>query len=258
MATSNDLTALKARVAALGFKLVTCDGLREHGRDDNPEYAGLYILDPETDVLEIVSAGSAKDDLDEIVGWCEEEEKKQGLARKLVADGANEEPATARAETVAVYARRELGTVQDVINEVIHVARLGQADNEDPGTAFRAIERIANEGYDILHGEAWDRIGQALDLLERMGTEAKRLNLVDRADEAREGDDDKPANDGMFDLICGIDRVQAVATAVEKTVETDWPEYSLAGRSDAIRLFSVLAAEVERVQAMALNLEVGK
>jgi hypothetical protein len=162
-------------------------------------------------------------------------------------------------ETVAVYARRELGTVQDVINDVNHVARLGPADNEDPGTAVRAIERIANEGYDILHGEAWDRIGQALDLLERMGTEAKRLNLVDRAAAHEpEANADRKHADTAFDLLCALEGVQALALATESRIESDWPEFGAAG-SDSLRLFGVLTHELERVHALVEKLNgVGK
>jgi hypothetical protein len=64
---------LKARVEPLGHKLVRSEGL--HDPRGNV-YTGFSILNPETDELVIVTAGSAKDDEVEVETWvvdCEED-----------------------------------------------------------------------------------------------------------------------------------------------------------------------------------------
>lgn len=162
MDSQQDITALRARVEKLGCKLLEND-------EDQPE-RGYYIqlADGRIDVAysNVYPSGISE--------WLDEQEGSAAGAVRRAADRVREdddEPVTDRAQTDAEYARRELSTVQDVITEVIHVARLGQADNEDPATAFRAIERIANEAFDVLHGEAWDRIGAALE----RGDNAARL-----------------------------------------------------------------------------------
>ena len=70
--TSDNFTELKARVAALGHRLVTNDGQLEG--DGVTPYTALYILDPTTNKLVIVTAGDQESDEFEVEGWCAQRE----------------------------------------------------------------------------------------------------------------------------------------------------------------------------------------
>ncbi len=86
MATSTlkpTIENLKQRVAALGHRLVTYPGLRDH---QEAEYTGLYILDPKTEELVIVSAGGESDDAHEVAGWCIEREARSATSEATVDD----------------------------------------------------------------------------------------------------------------------------------------------------------------------------
>lgn len=76
------IAELRARVEALGYRLVTNSA--EVESDGETNYVGLYILDPRTNELDIVTAGSAEDDVSEIESWCKSRESERIIAGETV------------------------------------------------------------------------------------------------------------------------------------------------------------------------------
>jgi hypothetical protein len=131
-------SALRARVEALGHRLVICKGLiDQNGR----EYAGLHILNPQADELVIISAGSAEDDAHEVNGWCEKREH----GAKVFADADNN-GAGARLLNRKLVLREPEHMEASVLAERIRVlAQLGreQSNDFDVGVVFGTIEETA-------------------------------------------------------------------------------------------------------------------
>ncbi len=125
------LKALKTRVAALRHKLVTNDGQRES--DGVTPYTALYILDPATDKLVIVTAGDRESDEFEVEGWCKQrEDRAVGPAKRR--NVANEAAAGQLSKATA-----ELLELMVCIGLNDRLEALGIRDSDGPEAAVRFI-----------------------------------------------------------------------------------------------------------------------
>jgi hypothetical protein len=114
--TTNDDTRpsqLRARVEALGHKLVTAD--LEEGR------TGLYILNPQTDELVIVDTGNQETAEREVETWCadsEDIERAQAAARRASERGHDPETVEdVRDDTAQVLAMRRSGPANEWLED---------------------------------------------------------------------------------------------------------------------------------------------
>lgn len=63
--------------------------------------------------------------------------------------------------------------------------------------------------------------------------------------------------DGLFDLLCVVERIQALSLAIEERLSAEWPGYD-APESNPIKLFGVLTAELDRAHEMTSKLEAAR